>query len=125
MESETFEHALRDCTKVVPIWTHFSTLQNFFTENFETWLQSNSTNNTKNRLYIPWCTIFLFTIRSIWLAKNKFIFNNQIKPEIANLAHGEAAEFRTNNNVQISPSVLNPTRTTILPWTPSSVLDQT
>lgn len=57
---------------------------------------------TKNIFDIPWCSIFLFTLRSLWLARNNFIFNNisACNPsQITSLALGKAAEYWSNTYV--------------------------
>lgn len=97
---ETFEHALRDCVKVTPVWMDFITPANFFIDNYQTWLLSNSINNKLNKLNInklniPWSTIYLFILYVIWLSRNRFIFQNETKllNEIANFALSKLQNF--------------------------------
>lgn len=50
--------------------------QNFYNENLKTWIHSNAINQSSNTLNLPWSTIFLFTLRVIWLTMNSLIFKN-------------------------------------------------
>lgn len=132
--SETTLHILRDCPLTKLTWITFQLPNIFFNDDFKTWLKTNVSNLNINKLDIPSSTIFSFTIRSIWLVRNKLLFkNNQntmtFNPtKIANIALSKSVEFWSNNphppllmsttinhstNILVSPNHINSSRT---PW---------
>lgn len=98
MHNETIIHVLCDCAFASAVWNNFQKPMNFYNENLKTWLMTNTKSLSNNRLKLPWCTIFLFTICSIWLERNNSIYNNSVfNPSlIAKHALGKAAEFWSN-----------------------------
>lgn len=63
-----------------PIWSFLQTPPNFYNVSLQCWLYSNATNTSKSKLNLSWNSIFLFTLRVLWLARNNYIFNNYSKP---------------------------------------------
>lgn len=72
--------------------------QNFCSSPLKTWLLENTKNNTKNKLNFPWNSIFLYTIRAIWLERNNWLFINEHKtPSLpSKIALANAVEFLSN-----------------------------
>lgn len=66
-------------------------------------IKANLRNLNINKLDLPWSSIFSFTIRSIWLARNEFLFQNPQNTKtfnpfnIANTALGKSVEFWSAN----------------------------
>lgn len=81
----------------------------FFNVNLKTWLTINSTNSNRHNLNISWCTIFVFTLRSIWTARNNFILRNTPLNQnfTVNSSLALAAQFWSNSLAVLTP---NPTR---------------
>lgn len=75
---ETHLHRLRDCNFSRQIWNSLHPSENtaFFNQNFQKWLITNRQNATPSFLNIPWETIFLYTIREIWLNRNRVVFQS-------------------------------------------------
>ena len=72
-------HVLRDCVFAKNIWllyTQSSLLSKFFTLPFQSWCKVNLSISCLSS-YIPWSTVFAFTIWAIWLGRNLFIFEGR------------------------------------------------
>uniref|UniRef100_A0A2N9GNT5 RNase H type-1 domain-containing protein n=1 Tax=Fagus sylvatica TaxID=28930 RepID=A0A2N9GNT5_FAGSY len=74
---------LRDCYLAKSFWHEYNYSifdPDFFSSNLDTWLQSNAccSGMVPNKGY-QWGTLFLFGIWSLWLQRNKFIFQ-QVAP---------------------------------------------
>lgn len=121
MNNESIIHALRDCLRAIFVWSNYSTPPNFFSENLQKWLLLNATNFHPNHLNIPQSTIFLYTIRTIWMSRNNFIFQNVPKSssEIVNLALCKATEYWSNRNCPIiNLNLVTSNVSTISKWSP-------
>lgn len=101
---ETIEHALRDCTKNRMVWSIFGMPANSYSENFKTWLHTNSTKVQVSRLNIPWSTIYFYTVHSICLNKNNLLFQNEVKQLAEIAALNKAAEFWSNEITNLCSS---------------------
>lgn len=81
-ETETPMHVLRDCVFAKNIWLLYgqsSLLPNFFTLPFQSWCKVNLSISCLSS-YIPWSTVFAFTIWVIWLGRNSFIVRGDLFP---------------------------------------------
>ena len=81
IETESINHALRDCELIKPIWVQleFQTInQAFFTQNTREWLVTNYKwgKPHPNRLSTSQ-TIFLYAIWKIWKQRNMLVFKNK------------------------------------------------
>ena len=75
-ETKTPMHVLRDCAFAKNIWLSYgqsSLVPDFFTLPLQHWCKANLFISCLSS-YIPWSTIFAFTIWAIWLGRNSFIF---------------------------------------------------
>ena len=75
-EIETLMHVLCDCVFAKNIWLSYgqsSLLPNFFILPFQSWCKVNLFISYLSS-YIPWSTVFAFTIWAIWLGRNSFYF---------------------------------------------------
>lgn len=74
--SETHKHILRDCFIVKQIWESLNPPPDFFSSDSNSWLLSNSRNDSCLTLQIPWQITFIYVLKNMWLARNKFFFQN-------------------------------------------------
>jgi ribonuclease HI len=80
---ESILHVLRDCYLAKSFWHEYNFLPfdpDFFSSTLDTWLHNNACCSVMvpNKGY-QWDTLFLFGIWSLWLQRNKFIFQ-QVAP---------------------------------------------
>lgn len=93
---ETLSHLFRECPTSSETWKRLGVRSGgFFTYPFKAWIRINATtkpsslNNTT-----PWYLVFLGAIWSIWIARNKFVFENKptLPFQLANWALAQGAE---------------------------------
>ncbi|KAF7815200.1 reverse transcriptase [Senna tora] len=81
-EPESIDHILRNCFHSKRVWD-----TNGFSSSdpiaFNTWLKHNATLDNAHLLGIPHNLVFIYTLWSIWLARNSLLFKD--KPFCANL----------------------------------------
>lgn len=89
---------LEYCPKTNQIWSLSDTPINLSSVDFKNWIQINTKTTHISKLNIPWNVIFIYTLHSIWLHRNKAVYQNEIRQphEITRCALSKAAEFQFN-----------------------------
>ena len=80
-QNESILHLLRDCDFARNLWhklevppTHVLS----FTDGLEAWLKANCLSVVRHKGGIPWCTLFLYTVWSLWRNRNSVVFENSV-----------------------------------------------
>ncbi|KAJ1398438.1 Ribonuclease H domain [Sesbania bispinosa] len=76
--AETPLHALRDCSKARDIWNLLGVMNlegDFFSYDIMDWIYRNIMNTNSSYDNIPWPTVFVSTLSTIWLNRNQSIFS--------------------------------------------------
>ena len=95
---ETIDHLLRECHASVSFWNQLGVpskaIQSFGLPLLD-WLHINSTCGfTLRHLQIPWKTLFIFGLWTLWLNRNSVAFQGrQSNPSIAKICIAKTAEF--------------------------------
>ena len=95
---ETIDHLLRECHASVSFWNQLGVpskaIQSFGLPLLD-WLHINSTCGfTLRHLHIPWKTLFIFGLWTLWLNRNSVAFQGrQSNPSIAKICIAKTAEF--------------------------------
>lgn len=126
VEDDTVEHTLKNCSKTKQIRSFLNPQLTNPQVNFQEWIKINSTNSKLNILNIPWNTIFAYTIRAIWLHRNKTIhqIHNKEPKDIDIYALSKAAEFWTNGNLTTASHISHPPIQSQIFWSPPFLLAQ-
>ena len=123
-QDESILHLLRDCVYARDLWRKLEvppTLVSSFTEGFETWLKTNYLSGMKHKGITPWCTLFIFTLWSLWNNRNHVVFENTIpNPRLDKVCLSQAKDYYycINKAKQITPKIAIPVRWSkpILGW---------
>lgn len=84
-----------------------------FTEGLEIWLKTNCLSGVKHKGTTPWCTLFLFTLWSLWKNRNHVVFENCVpNPRLDKVCLSQAKEFYycVSKAKQIAPKIAIPVR---------------
>lgn len=81
---ETITHALRDCREAQVFWNSLApplSSSLFYESGLKDWLKINCCCPRVSSLSnISWGTMFAFSIWSLWIRRNNFIFRNERQP---------------------------------------------
>ena len=94
---ENIIHLLRDCEVAHDLWGKLGVPFphiNSFNENLVNWLRINSLSTIRHNTHIPWCTVFLYAVWSLWKNRNFVLFENGIpNSKLDKVCLGQAREF--------------------------------
>ena len=96
-QNESILHLLRDCVFARNLWhklevppTHVLS----FTDGLEAWLKANCLSEVRHKGGIPWCTLFLYTVWSLWRNRNSVVFENSVpNSTLEKICLSQAKEF--------------------------------
>ena len=81
LEFESVLHALRDCSRVMAVWTQLGVEawnQGFWNSNLQDWLSTNEKANNNFIWGKPyWRLLFPFAVWLIWRIRNQLVFNGK------------------------------------------------
>ena len=115
-QDESILHLLRDCVYAHDLWRKLEVPPievSSFTESPETWLKTNCLSGMKHKGTTPWCTLFLFTLWSLWKNRNHVMFENSIpNPRLDKVCLSQAKEYYyyVSKAKQITTKIANPVR---------------
>lgn len=120
LHDESPEHIFRSCSRTADIWKlcNPNPLLLCPSESFDVWFKSFVTCQDPSPFHIPSGTLFLSFLWSIWLARNKKLFQHApLFPfAVAHSAFNHAAEFTYMGNSRINPSTQK--RSVLVCWEP-------
>ncbi|KAF7833415.1 reverse transcriptase [Senna tora] len=95
LDEENPIHILRDCQVSSNIWSSLKVPSSFYQDPIQSWLKLNAKDSSPSSFNIPWKTIFTYTVRGIWLARNeKFFKGKAFNPAVlVNQILQKAVEF--------------------------------
>ena len=113
-QNESILHLLRDCVFARYLWhklevppTHVLS----FADGLEAWLKANCLSVVLHKGCIPWCTIFLYTVRSLWRNRNSVVFENFVpNSTLEKVCLSQAKEFHycVSKVKQATPRIVIP-----------------
>ena len=96
-QDETIVHLLQDCGIAREFWRKLEvppSLVSSFTENFDSWLKVNCLSMVGHKSAVPWSTVFLFAVWSLWKNRNNVMFDNTIpNPVLDRVCTSQAKEY--------------------------------
>ena len=110
-QEETIVHMLRDCEVARDLWYKLGVPHphiNSFNENLANWLRINSLSTVRHNTHIPWCTVFLYAVWSLWKNRNIVMFDNSIpNPRLDKFCLSQAREFHfcVSKSSQVSSKI--------------------
>ncbi|XP_075659165.1 uncharacterized protein LOC142629055 [Castanea sativa] len=117
-QDESIIHVLHDCVYARDVWQKLEvspTQVTSFADGLEVWLKTNSLSSALHKGSIPWCTVFLYTVWSLWKNRNSTVFDNSVPNltlERVCLSQAKEYHFCVSKVKQVTPKIAIPIKWT-------------